>query len=194
MEQAAAVIKANDAQVVFLVPQTEAAAVEKWKLFNEQYLGQPTSFLQFISSDSSNIVEVILQAVSEVSNYICFGTTTPAPVTTAGSTETTPAPTTTTPAPTTTTPAPTTTTPAPTTTTPAPTTTTPAPTTTTPAPTTTTPAPATTTPAPATTTPAPTTTPPSECECDGQNECACVPALVVKVNNRPKKLSIDYEK
>jgi cell division septation protein DedD len=170
MEQAAAVIKGTDAQIVFLVPQTETAAVEKWKLFNEVYLGQPSSFLQFISSDSSNIVEVILQAVSEVSNYICFGTTTPAPVTTAGAPETT------TPAPApTTTPAP-----APTTT-PAP-----APTTTqAPAPT--------TTPAPApTTTPAPAPT--RECVCEGQDECQCAPALVVNVNHRPKKLIIDYTK
>ncbi|EZG57774.1 hypothetical protein GNI_097130, partial [Gregarina niphandrodes] len=72
MAQAANVLKTNNVMVVFLVPEIETDAVAKWSEFNTEYLGQPANFLQYISSDSSDIVQVVLQAVSAVSQYVCF--------------------------------------------------------------------------------------------------------------------------
>ncbi|EZG45532.1 hypothetical protein GNI_138080, partial [Gregarina niphandrodes] len=69
MAQAAAVLKAYNINVVVLVPQVETNAVERWTEFSTTYMGQPASFLQYIQADSSDIVEVVVKAMAEVSDY-----------------------------------------------------------------------------------------------------------------------------
>eukprot|EP01055_Gregarina_sp_Pseudo9_P001256 Gregarina_sp_Pseudo_9__1255@NODE_1832_length_1302_cov_17917_251781_g1700_i0_p1_GENE_NODE_1832_length_1302_cov_17917_251781_g1700_i0NODE_1832_length_1302_cov_17917_251781_g1700_i0_p1_ORF_typecomplete_len364_score56_07Integrin_beta/PF00362_18/4_3e14_NODE_1832_length_1302_cov_17917_251781_g1700_i0221113 len=211
-------LMSQDIFLAILTPN-DPAIVPAWKWVNEDLLGQPADFYQFISSDSSDLISGVLQAIAAVTSYLC-PTTTALPTTTAPEMTTTlPVTTTeaiTTPPPTTaevtTTAAPTTptSTPVPTTT-PVPTqpATTPAPTPTEPA---TTPAPTEPPSTPVPTGPAttaastpsapistsvtpevpPVTCPPCEHPC--HDPCQCCPAVVVKIAEKPSYLRIDYQK
>eukprot|EP01055_Gregarina_sp_Pseudo9_P000978 Gregarina_sp_Pseudo_9__977@NODE_1628_length_1443_cov_2224_274217_g1454_i1_p1_GENE_NODE_1628_length_1443_cov_2224_274217_g1454_i1NODE_1628_length_1443_cov_2224_274217_g1454_i1_p1_ORF_typecomplete_len427_score44_36Integrin_beta/PF00362_18/9_8e27VWA/PF00092_28/0_0034PARM/PF17061_5/6_6_NODE_1628_length_1443_cov_2224_274217_g1454_i11011381 len=213
----------QDIFLAILTPN-DPAIVPAWKWVNEELLGQPADFYQFISSDSSDLISGVLQAIDAVTSYLCPTTTalpstpppdltTTLPVTTTEAAAT-PPPTTTKP---TTTPAPT----EPTTTaastqprsTPAPT----EPTTSgTPAPTeqattlTPTQPPSTLAPSEPVTSAASTSSPSIStpatpgvtelpvtcppCEHPCHDPCQCCPAVVVKIAEKPSYLRIDYQK
>eukprot|EP01057_Protomagalhaensia_wolfi_P000733 Protomagalhaensia_wolfi_Nauph_80__732@NODE_1418_length_1539_cov_2271_686000_g307_i1_p1_GENE_NODE_1418_length_1539_cov_2271_686000_g307_i1NODE_1418_length_1539_cov_2271_686000_g307_i1_p1_ORF_typecomplete_len391_score109_20Integrin_beta/PF00362_18/1_3e26VWA/PF00092_28/0_0024VWA_2/PF13519_6/0_3_NODE_1418_length_1539_cov_2271_686000_g307_i11281300 len=76
-EQARSALKAKNIFLAILTPN-EPEVVGAWQWFNE-FLGQPDDFYQFISADSSDLIDGVLKAIASVTSYLCPTTTTVLP-------------------------------------------------------------------------------------------------------------------
>src|SRR5699024_3379328 len=98
-EQMKAQLNAKNTYLAILTPDDAKDVIEKWRWVNDDLLGNPPNFYQFIENDSSNILGAILTVIREVTDYVCALTTTtpepttPAPTVAPPTVATTPAPT-----------------------------------------------------------------------------------------------------
>eukprot|EP01056_Protomagalhaensia_sp_Gyna25_P000533 Protomagalhaensia_sp_Gyna_25__532@NODE_124_length_5068_cov_1547_737721_g98_i0_p3_GENE_NODE_124_length_5068_cov_1547_737721_g98_i0NODE_124_length_5068_cov_1547_737721_g98_i0_p3_ORF_typecomplete_len371_score90_46Integrin_beta/PF00362_18/2_5e26VWA/PF00092_28/0_0029FAP/PF07174_11/12_NODE_124_length_5068_cov_1547_737721_g98_i024433555 len=72
-EQAKSALKAKNIFLAILTPD-DPEVVAAWKWFNE-FLEQPANFYQIISADSSDLIQGVLKAIDSVTSYLCPTTT-----------------------------------------------------------------------------------------------------------------------
>lgn len=68
------VLQANNITLLILTPNDDSKVTGAWKWVNENLLGQPADFYQFIRNDSSDILEGVLKVIKAATRTSCTTT------------------------------------------------------------------------------------------------------------------------
>eukprot|EP01053_Blabericola_migrator_P006055 Blabericola_migrator_1__6054@NODE_3052_length_2079_cov_1477_803181_g1906_i0_p1_GENE_NODE_3052_length_2079_cov_1477_803181_g1906_i0NODE_3052_length_2079_cov_1477_803181_g1906_i0_p1_ORF_typecomplete_len466_score81_34Integrin_beta/PF00362_18/2_7e24VWA/PF00092_28/0_02_NODE_3052_length_2079_cov_1477_803181_g1906_i01791576 len=73
-DQVKAALQLKNIYLAILTPEMDNITAA-WKWVNEDLLGQPPSFYRYISADSANLIDGVLDAIASVTEYVCPTTT-----------------------------------------------------------------------------------------------------------------------